>query len=78
MNGFFPINAYYFSFSYYQGNNELAVLLYTEAMKYSPVHETLWEGESMAIAAANRLDPLQRIKLLKKQNYFGKTLRLEK
>ncbi len=36
------------------GNLELAVTLYTEAMKYSPVHETLWEGETMAISAANR------------------------
>ena len=40
--------------AFQKGNNEMAVLLYTEAMKYAPVHETLWEGESMAIAAANR------------------------
>ena len=36
------------------GNHELAITLYTEAMKYAQVHETLWEGETMAIAAANR------------------------
>jgi len=36
------------------GNHELAITLYTEAMKYAGVHETLWEGETMAIAAANR------------------------
>ena len=36
------------------GNHELAITLYTEAMKYAKVHETLWEGETMAIAAANR------------------------
>ena len=36
------------------GNHELAITLYTEAMKYARVHETLWEGETMAIAAANR------------------------
>lgn len=36
------------------GNHELAITLYTEAMKYAAVHETLWEGETMAIAAANR------------------------
>ena len=40
--------------AFQKGNHEMAVLLYTEAMKYSPVHETLWEGETMAIAAANR------------------------
>ena len=28
--------------------------LHTEAMKYARVHETLSEGETMAIAAANR------------------------
>ena len=43
-----------FNFNLQNGNNELAVLLYSEAMKYAPVHETLWEGDSMAIAAANR------------------------
>ena len=36
------------------GNHELAVVLYTEAMKYSPVDCTLKEGEAMAIAVANR------------------------
>ena len=36
------------------GNHELAITLYTEAMKYASVHETLWEGETMAISAANR------------------------
>ena len=36
------------------GNHELAITLYTEALKYASVHETLWEGETMAIAAANR------------------------
>ena len=43
----------------------MAVMLYSEAMKYAPVHETLWEGESMAIAAANRW------KCLKYHNQFG-------
>ena len=36
------------------GNHELAITLYTEAMKYAQVHETLLEGETMAISAANR------------------------
>ena len=43
------------------GNNEMAVMLYSEAMKYAPVHETLWEGESMAIAAANRWKCLESL-----------------
>lgn len=36
------------------GNLELAITLYTEAMKYAKVHESLWEGETMATAAGNR------------------------
>ena len=34
--------------------NSYAITLYTEAMKYAKVQETLWEGKTMAIAAANR------------------------
>ena len=40
--------------AFQSGNHELAVVLYTEAMKYSPVDCTLKEGEAMAIAVANR------------------------
>ena len=32
----------------------MAILMYTEAMKYSPVNLKLGEGETMAMAAANR------------------------
>lgn len=39
--------------AFQKGNHEMAVLLYTEAMKYSPTDESM-EGEGMAIAAANR------------------------
>lgn len=40
--------------AFQDGNFELAILLYTEAMRYSPAHETLLEGEDLAMAAANR------------------------
>ena len=40
--------------AFQSGNHELAVILYTEAMKYSPVDDTMKEGETMAIASANR------------------------
>ena len=40
--------------AFQNGNHDLAVILYTEAMKYSPVDCTLKEGEAMAIAVANR------------------------
>ena len=40
--------------AFQSNNHELAVVLYTEAMKYSPVDCTLKEGEAMAIAVANR------------------------
>ena len=40
--------------AFQSGNHDLAIILYTEAMKYSPVDDTLKEGETMAIASANR------------------------
>ena len=40
--------------AFQSGNHELAVVLYTEAMRYSPVHPTTHEGEDFAAAAANR------------------------
>ena len=40
--------------AFQSGNHDLAVVLYTEAMKYSPVDDTVKEGEAMAIAVANR------------------------
>ena len=38
------------------GNFDLSLLLYSEAMRYSPVNENTLEGEDMAAAAANRFD----------------------
>jgi hypothetical protein len=32
----------------------MAILMYTEAMKYSQLNLTLGEGENMAVSAANR------------------------
>lgn len=40
--------------AFQSGNHELAIVLYTEAMRYSPVHPTTHEGEDFATAAANR------------------------
>ena len=40
--------------AFQSGNHELAVVLYTESMRYSPVHPTTHEGEDFAAAAANR------------------------
>ena len=40
--------------AFQSGNHELALVLYTEAMRYSPVHPTTHEGEDFAAAAANR------------------------
>ena len=40
--------------AFQSGNHDMAVVLYTEAMKYSPVDCTMKEGEAMAIAVANR------------------------
>ena len=40
--------------AFQSGNHDLAIVLYTEAMKYSPVDDTMKEGETMAIAVANR------------------------
>ena len=40
--------------AFQSGNHELALVLYTEAMRYSPVHPTTHEGEDFATAAANR------------------------
>ena len=40
--------------AFQSGNVELSVLLYSEAMRYSPVHPATHEGEEMAAAAANR------------------------
>lgn len=44
--------------AFQNNNHDLAVTLYTEAMKYSPVDEALKEGQMMAIAAANRYQSL--------------------
>ena len=40
--------------AFQSGNHELALVLYTEAMRYSPVHPTTHEGEDFAAAAATR------------------------
>ena len=40
--------------AYQDGRFELAILLYTEAMKYAPCNPVLLEGEALALAAANR------------------------
>ena len=41
--------------AFQSGNHEIAILMYTEAMKYSPLNLAMGEGENMAISAANRL-----------------------
>ena len=38
--------------AYQEGKFELAILLYTEAMKYAPCNPVLLEGEALALAAA--------------------------
>jgi hypothetical protein len=40
--------------AFQSGSYELALLLYTEAMRYGPVHPSTLEGEDFAAAAANR------------------------
>ena len=40
--------------AYQDGNYALAILLYTEAMRYAPCNPVLLEGEALALAAANR------------------------
>lgn len=40
--------------AYQEGKYELAILLYTEAMRYAPCNPVLLEGEALALAAANR------------------------
>jgi len=40
--------------AFQSGNHEMAILLYTEAMKYSPLNLAMGEGENMAVSAANR------------------------
>ena len=40
--------------AYQDGKFELAILLYTEAMRYAPCNPVLLEGEALAWAAANR------------------------
>jgi len=40
--------------AYQDGKFELAILLYTEAMRYAPCNPILLEGEALAWAAANR------------------------
>ena len=40
--------------AYQEGKYDLAILLYTEAMKYAPCNPVLLEGEALALAAANR------------------------
>ena len=40
--------------AYQEGRYDLAVLLYTEAMRYAPTNPALQEGEALAMAAANR------------------------
>ena len=36
----------------------MAILLYTEAMKYSPLNLAMGEGENMAVSAANRFQKM--------------------
>ena len=40
--------------AYQEAKYELAILLYTEAMRYAPCDPVLLEGEALAMAAANR------------------------
>ena len=40
--------------AYQDGKFELAILLYTEAMRFAPCNPVLLEGEALALAAANR------------------------
>jgi len=40
--------------AYNEGRYEMAILLYTEAMRYAPCNPILLEGEALATAAANR------------------------
>ena len=40
--------------AYQDGKYDLAILLYTEAMRYAPCNPVLLEGEALALAAANR------------------------
>ena len=40
--------------AYQEDKYELAILLYTEAMRYAPCDPVLLEGEALALAAANR------------------------
>jgi len=40
--------------AFQNSNYEMAVVLYTESMKYAPLNMRLGEGENMAVAAANR------------------------
>ena len=40
--------------AYQEGKFDLAILLYTEAMRYAPCNPVLLEGEALALAAANR------------------------
>ena len=40
--------------AYQDGKFDLAILLYTEAMRYAPCNPVLLEGEALALAAANR------------------------
>ncbi|CAB4055686.1 unnamed protein product [Lepeophtheirus salmonis] len=48
--------------AFQNGNMELAILLYTEALKFSPVHPTLLHGEDMSVSAANRSAALYQLK----------------
>lgn len=40
--------------AFQRANYDLALLLYSEALRYSPVHRVTGEGEDLATAAANR------------------------
>jgi len=40
--------------AYNEGRFDMAILLYTEAMRYAPCNPVLMEGEALATAAANR------------------------
>ena len=48
--------------AYQDGKYDLAILLYTEAMRYAPCNPVLLEGEALALAAANRSAAFYQLK----------------
>lgn len=48
--------------AFQEGRFDMALLSYTEAMRYAPCHPTLGEGEELALAAANRSAAFEKLK----------------